>query len=294
MAVTLISGAEASTSNVDNNVRDMIKVSELEPDAAPLTLLLDKAGSKPATNPKPEWLEDELKTRVTSLSASATSAATAWGVAGDIFTVGDLVNFTPNGFSVLVTATAAGAITGTAIGTQVSAATAASELFIVANANAEGSSLTEIKITQIVPQYNYVQIIQEPFGITDTEDWTEHYSGDERDRLAKHHGIIHARQIENALFFGVRSLQGTNTRTMGGIDYYPQHAVTGGRTRSLARGQTSLRSAFRWGGGEKWAFCSSKAVSAIEGFASTNPRFLNDRAAPYNRKSTRLNSSHMS
>jgi hypothetical protein len=126
-----------------------------------------------------------------------------------------------------------------------------------------------------------VQIIQEPFGITDTEDWTEHYSGDERDRLAKHHGIIHARQIENALFFGVRSLQGTNTRTMGGIDYYTSTNVTALTTMSLAQWETFLRSAFRYGSREKWAFCSSKAVSAIEGFASTNIRVVNDRAATY-------------
>lgn len=281
MPVTLVSGAEASTTNVDNNVRDMLPVAELEPDAAPLTQLLNKLGSKPARNPKVEWLEDELKSRVTSLSASATSVATAFGVAADIFTVGDVVNFTPNGFSILVTATAAGAITGTAIGTQVSAATASSELFIVANANAEGSSLTEIKITQLVPQYNYCQIVQEPFGVTATEDWTEHYSGDERDRLAKHHGIIHARQLENINFFGVRSLQGTNQRTAGGIDYFVSTNVTALTTMSVAQWEAFLRTAFRYGSSEKWAFCSSKAIQVIESYAASNIRVVNDRASTY-------------
>ena len=51
MTVTLLSGAEPSTSNTDNNVRDMIRVADLEPSAAPLVQLMDKMGSKPATNP---------------------------------------------------------------------------------------------------------------------------------------------------------------------------------------------------------------------------------------------------
>lgn len=55
MTVTLLVGAEPSTANVDNNVRDMIPVAELEPDVAPLVQLMNKLGSQPATNPKIEY-----------------------------------------------------------------------------------------------------------------------------------------------------------------------------------------------------------------------------------------------
>ena len=281
MTVTLLSGAEPSTSNTDNNVRDMLPPAELEPDAAPLLALMNKIGSMPAKNPKVEWTENELKPRIIGLSASATSAATAWGVAADIFTVGDVVNFTRDGFSVLVTATAAGAITGTAIGTQVSAASAGSELFITSNANAEGSSLTEIKITQLVSQYNYCQIVQEPFGVTGTEDWTNHYGGDERTRLQKTHGVHHARQLEQINFFGVRSLQGTNQRTSGGIKYYLTTNVTPLTTMTVAQWETFLNTGFRFGSSEKIAFCSPKGIQALNGFAQSNIRVVNDRASTY-------------
>lgn len=56
MTVTLLVGAEPSTSNTDNNVRDMVPVVDLEPNVAPLSVFLNQMGSVPATNPKFEWL----------------------------------------------------------------------------------------------------------------------------------------------------------------------------------------------------------------------------------------------
>lgn len=55
MTVTLLVGAEPSTANTDNNVRDMVPVAELEPDEAPLVALMNKLGSNPAKNPKIEY-----------------------------------------------------------------------------------------------------------------------------------------------------------------------------------------------------------------------------------------------
>ena len=69
MAVTILAGTEPSTNNTDNNVRDMVPVAELDPNSAPLTQLMNKLGSMPATNPKIEWLEGENLPRVTTLSA---------------------------------------------------------------------------------------------------------------------------------------------------------------------------------------------------------------------------------
>jgi hypothetical protein len=86
-------------------------VYHLEPDQAPLVALLSSLGSIPAKNPKVEWLENEAMPRLTTLSASATSAATAYGVSADIFRVGDVIRLPAQGHGGLVTATAAGAIT---------------------------------------------------------------------------------------------------------------------------------------------------------------------------------------
>lgn len=267
---TLLAGPEVTTQNVDNNVRGMdAAVYELEPDVAPLTVLLNAMGSKPAINPKFEWLEDEAMTRITTLSASATSAATTWGTSADIFRVGDVARFSSLGFGVLITTTAAGAITGTAIGTQVSAQTGA-ELFLVSNANAELATLRELKFTQLNTAFNYDQIIRTPFGVSTTEQGMEHYGGPERDRLSKHFGIEHARAIEQNHFFGIRSIAST-TRTAGGLQYYISTNVTND-TGGLTEGdwQSFLRTGFRYGSSRKVAFCSPTAMSAIESYARGN------------------------
>lgn len=55
---TLLAGTETTANNTDNNVRGMdAAVYELEPDVAPLTVLLNAMGSVPAIAPKVEWLD---------------------------------------------------------------------------------------------------------------------------------------------------------------------------------------------------------------------------------------------
>ncbi len=283
MTVTLLVGAEPSTSNTDNNVRDMIRVANLEPDAAPLVQLMDKLGSMPARNPKIEWLENEAMPRVTTLTASAASNATTMNVNADIFRAGDVVRFTTQGFGFLVTATAAGWISGSKVGgtAQASAQTGA-EVYYVSNSNVEGATLREIKYPQLVTASNYCQIVQTPFGLTKTEKDTQHYSGDERDRLANDHGIEHSRTLDDIFFWGSRDLVSTNQRMCGGLYEFIATNVTpdsGGTTE--AEWQTFLRTAFRYGSRKKVAFCSPKAISAIEGFARSNLRVNDNNGATY-------------
>ena len=56
-------------------------IAMLEPDEAPLTTMLQKTSKRAAYSQKVEWLSDELVPRLTTLAASATSAATALTVA---------------------------------------------------------------------------------------------------------------------------------------------------------------------------------------------------------------------
>lgn len=284
MPVTLLTGAEPSTSNTSNNVPGMIAdIAELEPNQAPLVQLLDKLRKKPANNPRVDWQTQDPMPRLTTVTATAASNATSYAVANDYFRAGDVIRFTSLGFGFLVTATAAGAISGAKIGqgTQVSAATGA-EIYIVSNANAEGSTLREIKFPQLASNYNYCQIITTEFGVTGTEDATEHYGGDERARLQKFHGIEHARKWEDTIFFGSRDLQGTNQRSAGGLqDYLTTNITTDTGGLTEADWQTFLKSAFRYGSEEKFAFCSPGAVSAIEGFARTNLQVNDNLAETY-------------
>jgi uncharacterized protein DUF5309 len=273
MAVTLLTGVEASTNNTDNNPRDMAAgVAELEPNVAPLLRLLDKLSKEAALNPKIEWLEDESMPRITTLSASAASNAGSFSVTSDYFRVGDVVRFTAQGFALVVTATGAGAISGTKIGgTAQASASSGSEVYIVSSANAEGSTLREIKYPQLVTASNYAQNIRTPFGVTGTEQATKHYGGDERARLQNKFGKEHARAIEQTLFFGARDIQGTNQRFCGGLREFITTNVTndsGGLTE--AEWLAFLKTGFRFGSERKVAFCSPTAVAALEGYARSN------------------------
>lgn len=284
MAVTLLTGAEPSTSNTSNNVPGMIAdIADLEPDITPLYQLADKVRKKAANNPRVDWQTQDPMPRLTTVTATAASNATSYSVAADYFRAGDVIRFTSLGFGFLVTATAANSISGAKIGqgTQASAATGA-EIYIVSNANAEGSTLREIKFPQLASNYNYCQIITTEFGTTGTEEATEHYGGPEHARLSKFHGVEHARKWEDTLFFGSRDLQGTNQRSAGGLQDYLSTNVTtdtGGLTESDL--QSFLKTAFRYGSSEKFGFASPTAISVIEGYARTNLRVNDNLASKY-------------
>lgn len=285
MPPTLLPAPETSIQNVDNNIRGMdANVYNLEASAAPLVALSDAMGSMESENPKCEWLEDELMPRITKLTASASANATTFSVTDDIFRVGDVVRFSGQTFGVLVTASGAGTISGTLIGAAGATIALNGEAYLVANANAEGATLRELKMTQLVTQFNYDEIVRTPFGVTTTELGTNHYGGDERARLRKKFGIEHARQIENIAFFGIRNITGT-TRTAGGLLQYIASNVTivTGATPNLTETvwQAFLRQAFRYGSERKTAFCSPLVVTQVEGFARGNLRVVDSAGEKY-------------
>jgi len=295
MAVTLLVGPETSLQNVDDHVREMdAPVHELEPDAAPLNALLERIGTSPARNPKIEWMEDEAMPRLTTLSASAAASATTYSVTADIFRVGDLIRFPTQGFAVLVTATGSGTITVSKVGPEshVSAASG-SEVFIVSNAENEGATHPrEIKITQLVVPFNYVQIVTDDFGVTGTEDATEHYSGPERARLQKKFGIEHSRKLDQVFWFGTRDISGSR-RFCGGVKHFLATNVTADTNGTTETDwQAFLRQAFRYGSSSKVAFCSPLAISVLEGFARSNVRVVNDRASTFGIRMTQYVSGH--
>jgi hypothetical protein len=269
-APVILVGPEVTTQNTANNPVGMdYAVYELEPSATPLTALMEAMGSRSAPNPKFEWLQDEGMPYLATLTASATSAATAFSVSTDIFRVGDVVRFSALGFGVLVTVTAASAISGTILGTAVSAASGA-EVYLVGNANAELATMRELKFTQLTNDYNYDQIIRTPFGVSTTEMGMEHYGGPERDRLTKHFGIEHAKALEKTFWFGLRSINSV-TRTAGGIQSYIATNITNDTSgMTEIEWQTALRTAFRYGSQEKVAFCSPTGVQQLEGYARSN------------------------
>lgn len=280
MATTLISG-DLSTDvlNQSQRVIDMdTKIAELEPNAAPLVVLLKKLRRVNAISPKVEWLEDSLMPRYDVLSASATSAATAIpATQPTYYRVGDVVRDTVTGEAMEVTGVSASAIgVNRAIGSVAAASCSATdELFIVANINAEGASLRTIKQVKLTNNSNYCQIVRTPLGVTGTEAASKLYGGPDRARLQAKSGIEHMRDWEHISFFGAKkedtSTSGAPKRFAGGlIEYISTNVTNVNGSLTEASFQTFLRSGFRYGSDRKVLFVSPLVLGALEGFARSN------------------------
>ena len=253
-------------------------IAQLEPDEAPLTTMLQKVSSRAAYSQKVEWLSDELVPRLTTLSASATSADTAISVAtgtGTYFRAGDVVKVATTGENCYVTAVSANTIYVTRALGGVTAISAASgvDLVKVGNAAAEGATLGTLIQTKKVANYNYAQIQRDPWGFTNTLVASKLYGGPEPANEAKKKLIEHKRQLENTMFFGVRDLNTSGSTPVGycgGLLQFVTSNVTssvGTLTESVF--ETFLRKAFRYGSQNKVFFCSPLVVSALSSFAQS-------------------------
>ena len=256
------------------------RIAELEPNAAPLVVLLKKLKKVQAISPWVQWLEHVLMPRYDTASAAATSAATAVGVSNpSFFRVGDVLRDTVTGEALEVTGVSAsaigcnrgiGAVSASAIGS-------GDEIFIVSNVNVEGASLRTIKTTKLTNLSNYCEIVRTPFGITGTEAASKMYGGPDRARLQATNGIEHMRDWEHICFFGAKK-EDTNTsgapkRFAGGLIEYIATNITGSvGTLTEAAFVAFLRSGFRFGSDRKILFAAPLVVQAIEGFARSNIR----------------------
>lgn len=251
-------------------------IAMLEPDEAPLTTMLQKTSKRAAYSQKVEWLSDELVPRLTTLSASATSSATALSVAtgtGSYFRPGDVIRIASTGENCAVSAVSADSVyvlTRT-LGsvTSISAASGV-DIIKVGNAAAEGATLGTLIQTKKVANYNYAQIQRDPWGFTNTLIASKLYGGPEPANEAKKKLIEHKRQMENSLFWGMRDLVTTGSAPIGyvgGIYQYVSSNITssvGSLTETLF--ETFLRKAFRYGSQNKVMFCSPIVASALSSF----------------------------
>ena len=280
---TLLSGVVDDADILSNQrVVDMSPtIAELEPDEAPLTTMLQKVSKRAAYSQKVEWLSDELVPRLTTLSASATSADTSLSVpattgasSGTYFRAGDVVRIASTGENCYVTGVSADTlyVTRGIGGTAVTAVSAASgvDVIKVGNAAAEGATLGTLIQTKKVANFNYAQIQRDPWGFTNTLVASKLYGGPEPANEAKKKLIEHKRQLENTLFWGVRDL---NTRGdtpigyCGGVFQYATTNLTasvGTLTESVF--ESFLRKAFRYGSQNKVFFCSPLVASALSSF----------------------------
>ena len=280
---TLLSGVVDDADILSNQrVVDMSPtIAQLEPDEAPLTTMLQKVSKRAAYSQKVEWLSDELVPRLTTLAASATSAATSLSVpattgasSGTYFRAGDVIRIASTGENCYVTGVSADTlyVTRGIGGGAVTAASAASgvDVIKVGNAAAEGATLGTLIQTKKVANYNYAQIQRDPWGFTNTLVASKLYGGPEPANEAKKKLIEHKRQLENTMFWGVRDLNTTGSAPIGycgGVfQYVTTNLTTGVGTLTESVFESFLRKAFRYGSQNKVFFCSPLVASALSSF----------------------------
>lgn len=289
MPTTILSGlVDEQDVLADEKPPDMdSRMQMLDPDSTQFTTFLMRARSKPASNPKVQWLEDQLMPRVTTVATSATSATTSIVVAtgtGDYFRAGDIVRVPTSGEAFRVSSISTDTLTVVRGLGAVTANTAQTgvQLVIVDNASAEGATLSVRKITKPAAAYNYTQIFRHSFGFTNTAAATRFFAGGQPEREQVKKLTEHKRSIEAGLFFGPRSIDTTGAtpiRTMGGcVEFITTNVfnTAGSLTADLL--DTYLMNALAHGSDSRMIFAAPIVGKATSGFlrAAWSPNTTKD------------------
>lgn len=226
--------ARESTENIPatRRIRDVSKkIHQLDPNAAPFTLLLQRGKKQQCNEPKFEWIRKELAAKWSQVNDATGMVAGDTAMVVDharYFSVGDIVNVVRTGEKVRVSAVNVDTQTLTVVRGVGSTAAAAindgDDLQIIGNAYAEGSpvGLEKSHIEEYL--FNYVQIFRHPFGVTGTQDATVGYMGKDKPRLRAEKAIEHKIELERSALFGERNIDTTSTnnprRYTGGALYF--------------------------------------------------------------------------
>lgn len=283
--------ARESTANIPANrrVRDVeSRLQYLDPNAGPLTLILQKGRKRTCSNTKFEWVTKELPARwdqrneANEGGAPAAGASTTYVVDNaKYFSVGDIVNVVRTGEKQRVTDVNTATQQITVIRGVAATAPAImnnnDDLQIIGNAYAEGSPLGLEKSHVEAYLYNFTQIVRTPFGVTGTQDQSENYIGKDRPRLRAEKAIEHKLDLERTALFGERNedtASSSNPRryTGGALYYLDSNIKDAGGTLTGNEIEDWLQDVFQHTGGSdtRILFASPKIISVIDQLAVGN------------------------
>lgn len=162
MSTTILKGNVTTADPLsDEQVVDMRnEFYELDPDDSQFTTLLVKLGTRQAVREKIEWLEDQLRPRLSALAASAASTDTTISVTtgqGQYFAADDIVRNLLTGEMMHVTSLTTDTLTverGIGGVTAASSASASANLLIVGSAYKQGASYGTSRIVKRVLGYS--------------------------------------------------------------------------------------------------------------------------------------------
>lgn len=189
-------------------------IARLEPSATPLIVLTKKINTSPVHNPHYEFMDHDLEQRWIKAAADATNTDTAitfeTGQGANV-TVGDLLKHVVSGEVMRVISIAGDVVTvernvGNALAVAGTITTGDSVL-VMGNSAMQGSGAPAENVVGVTPFDNYTQIFKTAFSVTNTLEATSLYGETELARLRKNAGIRHAKSMEYAYLFGVKSYE---------------------------------------------------------------------------------------
>lgn len=256
------------------------KISDLQPNAAPLLVLTKKLATEACHNPKFEWMEADLLGRWTANVGAKISTDTTINVTagtGALFAVGDLAKVVATGEIIRVTGISTDALTisrGFGV-TSAGAIADGGKIINLGNANIQGGGAPSEKYNEPTPQYNYTQIFKTPFSLTNTLDATQLYGEKQKARLRRLKGIEHAQSIELSLLFGERKMLTAGvdqplTATGGVLQFLAGTSNTLNKSYSTTTAddfETFCEKVFTYGSSEKVVLASPNLITKINSFA---------------------------
>lgn len=257
------------------------KIALLQPSATPLITFLKrtKGNTLVANNPKFNWMEDGLGARWDAINAVGGYAVGITAIVVDTgasFIPGDQIKIPRTGEVMFVTAVNTGTNTLTVVRGFGSTAAAAivddDPLVIIGNVNEEGAGKRALLSTQEAEMFNYTQIFKTPFGVTNTQNATAMYGGQDLSYQQKKKGIEHTVDMARAFYLGEKKLDTTGAhprRATGGLLSFLSSNVydAGGALTQANFDKNICEIAFRYGSSEKLMLASARVVSAINGWA---------------------------
>jgi hypothetical protein len=249
------------------------RITELEPDASPLTVFTKRLSKKRTVNPKYDWLENDLEPRFDTVVGAQTNVDTAIEVTNSGYWFDQDIGYNSRtGESFRVTASAGGVLTVVrGVGSTATAMNNLDELIIIGSAAQEGATSKPAVTHNPTKLSNYCQIFRKPFELTETLRHTgNEVSPADWNLQANHAGIEHLKDMEYAFLFGHPSedVSGAHPRrTTGGFYHFAtQNATDVGGTMTETEFFAALRGAFRYGSKTKLALASRLAVDVVNAY----------------------------
>lgn len=284
--MAVVSGTR-DTRNITQNklVIDMSDtIGLLQPNAEPFMsfLKIAKRNTEAASNPKFEWMEDDLLPRWDAINAGSGYASTITDLVvdnGPYFSVNDVVKVPRTGEVLLVTVIATNTLTVTrGYGLTAAAALVDNDpLVIIGNVNQEGAGTRELKSTAEVAKFNYTQIFKTPFGVTNTQAATKMYGGKDLSYQQMKAGVQHKIDIARGFTFGERKEDTSGSKpkraTGGLLSFLTTNNYDAGGALTQSEFDNNISEVvFKYGSKDKILLASARLLSVINSWAQGSLR----------------------